>query len=143
MRRQGKVLIIFFFYSEALMSARGEQPFSKGKRVRESPKSTYSLVYMGGGKHLLTATHVQSLPQMSYQCVSGCLGRSRSEIDERENGVTKEVLGNQKNSGVMGDGCCARGRPIIVEWERDARHSAGLSRSVTHRYVTERYTFHK
>ncbi|GBP32831.1 Inactive pancreatic lipase-related protein 1 [Eumeta japonica] len=39
--------------------------------------------------------------------------------------------------------CCARGRPIIVEWERDARHSAGLSRSVTHRYVTERYTFHK
>ncbi|GBP92060.1 hypothetical protein EVAR_67788_1 [Eumeta japonica] len=22
--------------------------------------------------------------------------------------------------------CCARGRPIIVEWERDARHSAGL-----------------
>ncbi|GBP81965.1 hypothetical protein EVAR_62785_1 [Eumeta japonica] len=34
-----------------------------------------------------------------------------------------------------------RGRPIIVEWERDARHSAGLSRSVTHRYVTERYTF--
>ncbi|GBP68465.1 hypothetical protein EVAR_52626_1 [Eumeta japonica] len=23
----------------------------------------------------------------------------------------------------------ARGRPIIVEWERDARHSAGLSRS--------------
>ncbi|GBP89202.1 hypothetical protein EVAR_60381_1 [Eumeta japonica] len=36
----------------------------------------------------------------------------------------------------------ARGRPIIVEWERDARHSAGLSRSVTHRYVTERYTFH-
>ncbi|GBP15559.1 hypothetical protein EVAR_9334_1 [Eumeta japonica] len=25
-----------------------------------------------------------------------------------------------------------------VEWERDARHSA-LSRSVTHRYVTERY----
>ncbi|GBP60642.1 hypothetical protein EVAR_88369_1 [Eumeta japonica] len=25
------------------------------------------------------------------------------------------------------DGCCARGRPIIVEWERDARHSAGLS----------------
>ncbi|GBP25922.1 hypothetical protein EVAR_81807_1 [Eumeta japonica] len=37
----------------------------------------------------------------------------------------------------------ARGRPIIVEWERDARHSAGLSRSVTHRYVTERYTFHK
>ncbi|GBP52347.1 hypothetical protein EVAR_38494_1 [Eumeta japonica] len=22
---------------------------------------------------------------------------------------------------------CARGRPIIVEWERDARHSAGLS----------------
>ncbi|GBP25012.1 hypothetical protein EVAR_94307_1 [Eumeta japonica] len=40
-----------------------------------------------------------------------------------------------------GDLCCARGRPIIVEWERDARHSAGLSRSVTHRYVTERYTF--
>ncbi|GBP92512.1 hypothetical protein EVAR_63087_1 [Eumeta japonica] len=39
--------------------------------------------------------------------------------------------------------CCARGRPIIVEWERDARHSAGLSRSVTHRYVTERYTFQK
>ncbi|GBP95646.1 hypothetical protein EVAR_13073_1 [Eumeta japonica] len=40
--------------------------------------------------------------------------------------------------------CCLyvlRGRPIIVEWERDARHSAGLSRSVTHRYVTERYTF--
>ncbi|GBP22123.1 hypothetical protein EVAR_94163_1 [Eumeta japonica] len=36
-----------------------------------------------------------------------------------------------------------RGRPIIVEWERDARHSAGLSRSVTHRYVTERYTFSK
>ncbi|GBP60873.1 hypothetical protein EVAR_26771_1 [Eumeta japonica] len=33
--------------------------------------------------------------------------------------------------------CC---RPIIVEWERDARHSAA-SRSVTHRYVTERYTF--
>ncbi|GBP75546.1 hypothetical protein EVAR_53587_1 [Eumeta japonica] len=31
----------------------------------------------------------------------------------------------------------ARGRPIIVEWERDA----GISRSVTHRYVTERYTF--
>ncbi|GBP12772.1 hypothetical protein EVAR_6104_1 [Eumeta japonica] len=30
--------------------------------------------------------------------------------------------------------------PIIVEWERDARHSAA-SRSVTHRYVTERYTF--
>ncbi|GBP05392.1 Esterase FE4 [Eumeta japonica] len=25
--------------------------------------------------------------------------------------------------------CCARGRPIIVEWERDARHSAGLSLS--------------
>ncbi|GBP36197.1 hypothetical protein EVAR_4342_1 [Eumeta japonica] len=24
-------------------------------------------------------------------------------------------------------GCAARGRPIIVEWERDARHSAGLS----------------
>ncbi|GBP43038.1 hypothetical protein EVAR_96296_1 [Eumeta japonica] len=23
--------------------------------------------------------------------------------------------------------CCARGRPIIVEWERDARHLAGLS----------------
>ncbi|GBP11943.1 hypothetical protein EVAR_74563_1 [Eumeta japonica] len=23
--------------------------------------------------------------------------------------------------------CCARGRPIIVEWERHARHSAGLS----------------
>ncbi|GBP17390.1 hypothetical protein EVAR_8754_1 [Eumeta japonica] len=23
--------------------------------------------------------------------------------------------------------CCARGRPIIVEWERDARHSAGPS----------------
>ncbi|GBP93477.1 hypothetical protein EVAR_68714_1, partial [Eumeta japonica] len=35
--------------------------------------------------------------------------------------------------------CCARGRPIIVEWER--RKAAGLSRSVTHRYVTERYTF--
>ncbi|GBP84907.1 Partner of xrn-2 protein 1 [Eumeta japonica] len=40
-------------------------------------------------------------------------------------------------------GCsAARGRPIIVEWER-RRHSAGLSRSVTHRYVTERYTFSK
>ncbi|GBP32334.1 hypothetical protein EVAR_25588_1 [Eumeta japonica] len=38
--------------------------------------------------------------------------------------------------------CCARGRPIIVEWER-RKHSAGLSRSVTHRNVTERYTFHK
>ncbi|GBP22119.1 hypothetical protein EVAR_94159_1 [Eumeta japonica] len=28
---------------------------------------------------------------------------------------------------VIGGYCCARGRPIIVEWERDARHSAGLS----------------
>ncbi|GBP96438.1 hypothetical protein EVAR_99893_1 [Eumeta japonica] len=36
----------------------------------------------------------------------------------------------------------ARGRPIIVEWERRA-DLAGLSRSVTHRYVTERYTFSK
>ncbi|GBP05174.1 hypothetical protein EVAR_3482_1 [Eumeta japonica] len=34
----------------------------------------------------------------------------------------------------------ARGRPIIVEWERRGI-LAGLSRSVTHRYVTERYTF--
>ncbi|GBP78762.1 hypothetical protein EVAR_63447_1 [Eumeta japonica] len=34
--------------------------------------------------------------------------------------------------------CCARGRPIIVEWERDARHSAGLSRSlVNKRRVTK------
>ncbi|GBP21109.1 hypothetical protein EVAR_11140_1 [Eumeta japonica] len=30
--------------------------------------------------------------------------------------------------------CCARGRPIIVEWERDARHSAGLS--LVRSYVT-------
>ncbi|GBP47469.1 hypothetical protein EVAR_86387_1 [Eumeta japonica] len=46
------------------------------------------------------------------------------------------------NTGKKKFGClAARGRPIIVEWERDARHSAGLSRSVTHRYVTERYTF--
>ncbi|GBP17884.1 hypothetical protein EVAR_7877_1 [Eumeta japonica] len=36
----------------------------------------------------------------------------------------------------------ARGRPIIVEWERDAAFGGPLSRSVTHRYVTERYTFH-
>ncbi|GBP47332.1 hypothetical protein EVAR_38098_1 [Eumeta japonica] len=28
---------------------------------------------------------------------------------------------------VLLQACCARGRPIIVEWERDARHSAGLS----------------
>ncbi|GBP93461.1 hypothetical protein EVAR_65598_1 [Eumeta japonica] len=28
---------------------------------------------------------------------------------------------------LQGQQCCARGRPIIVEWERDARHSAGLS----------------
>ncbi|GBP49466.1 hypothetical protein EVAR_25680_1 [Eumeta japonica] len=34
----------------------------------------------------------------------------------------------------------ARGRPIIVEWER-RKAFGGLSRSVTHRYVTERYTF--
>ncbi|GBP07221.1 hypothetical protein EVAR_92108_1 [Eumeta japonica] len=50
------------------------------------------------------------------------------------------------SSSVLRNNCmmlAARGRPIIVEWERDARHSAGLSRSVTHRYVTERYTFHK
>ncbi|GBP64972.1 hypothetical protein EVAR_36592_1 [Eumeta japonica] len=31
---------------------------------------------------------------------------------------------------------CARGRPIIVEWERDARHSAGLSLVRTHKAVT-------
>ncbi|GBP80076.1 hypothetical protein EVAR_21999_1 [Eumeta japonica] len=31
--------------------------------------------------------------------------------------------------------------PIIVEWERDARIRRALSRSVTHRYVTERYAF--
>ncbi|GBP86520.1 hypothetical protein EVAR_62958_1 [Eumeta japonica] len=37
----------------------------------------------------------------------------------------------------------ARGRPIIVEWERDAAFGGPLSRSVTHRYVTERYTFSK
>ncbi|GBP58125.1 hypothetical protein EVAR_40669_1 [Eumeta japonica] len=37
------------------------------------------------------------------------------------------------------NGRAARGRPIIVEWETQG--SAGLSRSVTHRYVTERYTF--
>ncbi|GBP72125.1 hypothetical protein EVAR_49308_1 [Eumeta japonica] len=28
---------------------------------------------------------------------------------------------------IRSEECCARGRPIIVEWERDARHSAGLS----------------
>ncbi|GBP22201.1 hypothetical protein EVAR_10711_1 [Eumeta japonica] len=31
--------------------------------------------------------------------------------------------------------CCARGRPIIVEWERDARHSAGLSLVRAHRFL--------
>ncbi|GBP79548.1 hypothetical protein EVAR_3508_1 [Eumeta japonica] len=36
----------------------------------------------------------------------------------------------------------ARGRPIIVEWERRKAFGGPLS-SVTHRYVTERYTFHK
>ncbi|GBP91828.1 hypothetical protein EVAR_51003_1 [Eumeta japonica] len=36
--------------------------------------------------------------------------------------------------------CCAR-RPIIVEWERRKAFGGPLSRSVTHRYVTERYTF--
>ncbi|GBP79064.1 hypothetical protein EVAR_58732_1 [Eumeta japonica] len=47
--------------------------------------------------------------------------------------------------------CCARGRPIIVEWERDARHSAGLSlvRSspppfhVFHAYTSERFVTQK
>ncbi|GBP34079.1 hypothetical protein EVAR_94093_1 [Eumeta japonica] len=39
--------------------------------------------------------------------------------------------------------CAARGRPIIVEWERRKAFGGPLSRSVTHRYVTERYTFSK
>ncbi|GBP10390.1 hypothetical protein EVAR_5700_1 [Eumeta japonica] len=38
------------------------------------------------------------------------------------------------------DQLSARGRPIIVEWER-RKAFGGLSRSVTHRNVTERYTF--
>ncbi|GBP58988.1 hypothetical protein EVAR_14989_1 [Eumeta japonica] len=33
----------------------------------------------------------------------------------------------------------ARGRPIIVEWERDARHSAGLSRSVDGNSMTKQH----
>ncbi|GBP94571.1 hypothetical protein EVAR_70608_1 [Eumeta japonica] len=41
------------------------------------------------------------------------------------------------------ENCCARGRPIIVEWERRKAFGGPLSRSVTHRYVTERYTFSK
>ncbi|GBP91758.1 hypothetical protein EVAR_33148_1 [Eumeta japonica] len=67
------------------------------------------------------------------------------ELRARAATLIKRVRGkdgsHSKNIEVLQ--CCARGRPIIVEWERDARHSAGLSRSVTHRYVTERYTFHK
>ncbi|GBP06354.1 hypothetical protein EVAR_4515_1 [Eumeta japonica] len=34
--------------------------------------------------------------------------------------------------------CCARGRPIIVEWERDARHSAGLSLVRDNRSIVQR-----
>ncbi|GBP71865.1 hypothetical protein EVAR_58922_1 [Eumeta japonica] len=33
----------------------------------------------------------------------------------------------KRSTSSMKSCCCARGRPIIVEWERDARHSAGLS----------------
>ncbi|GBP31375.1 hypothetical protein EVAR_13495_1 [Eumeta japonica] len=66
-----------------------------------------------------------------YGTLDSCLSHAGVVVVKR----TANLPFNQK--------CCARGRPIIVEWERDARHSAGLSRSVTHRYVTERYTFSK
>ncbi|GBP75701.1 hypothetical protein EVAR_98551_1 [Eumeta japonica] len=35
------------------------------------------------------------------------------------------VRGRDCKACVVCPACCARGRPIIVEWERDARHSAG------------------
>ncbi|GBP03733.1 hypothetical protein EVAR_2461_1 [Eumeta japonica] len=43
--------------------------------------------------------------------------------------VTWYSYGFPLNPGIINrfDNRCARGRPIIVEWERDARHSAGLS----------------
>ncbi|GBP18215.1 hypothetical protein EVAR_9057_1 [Eumeta japonica] len=37
------------------------------------------------------------------------------------------LLSYDKRVRMRQNSCCARGRPIIVEWERDARHSAGLS----------------
>ncbi|GBP51238.1 hypothetical protein EVAR_85451_1 [Eumeta japonica] len=60
--------------------------------------------------------------------------RSGSEMRaERELPILKSGTEPQVESAVESGmksrtrQCCARGRPIIVEWERDARHSAGLS----------------
>ncbi|GBP35184.1 hypothetical protein EVAR_18309_1 [Eumeta japonica] len=66
--------------------------------------------------------------QLGVFMFCGCLS-SRERVDRRGGAFAKALASST-----------ARGRPIIVEWERDG-HSAGLSRSVTHRYVTERYTF--
>ncbi|GBP09657.1 hypothetical protein EVAR_76631_1 [Eumeta japonica] len=63
------------------------------------------------------------------------------DVVEMKNRKIYEILCDTKDPAFEHQSVL-RGRPIIVEWERDARHSAGLSRSVTHRYVTERYTFH-
>ncbi|GBP52241.1 hypothetical protein EVAR_83102_1 [Eumeta japonica] len=41
--------------------------------------------------------------------------------------VVREEVAAKWAIAIMTFQCCARGRPIIVEWERDARHSAGLS----------------
>ncbi|GBP56656.1 hypothetical protein EVAR_12334_1 [Eumeta japonica] len=61
-------------------------------------------------------------------------------FEEKRNVNRDEDWNQMRTQNLNRKQSAARGRPIIVEW-RDARHSAGLSRSVTHRYVTERYTF--
>ncbi|GBP93638.1 hypothetical protein EVAR_69602_1 [Eumeta japonica] len=77
---------------------------------------------------------------LSCQRISGKLLRHHTLSDIIGRALKSANVSCLLESLLRRSDCCARGRPIIVEWER-RKAFGGLSRSVTHRNVTERYTF--
>ncbi|GBP48386.1 hypothetical protein EVAR_96425_1 [Eumeta japonica] len=69
---------------------------------------------------------MQKVPSLSdLSDPEASLGESNFVIFYRTSSNIQEDV--HEFFGLRKEICCARGRPIIVEWERDARHSAGLS----------------
>ncbi|GBP11576.1 hypothetical protein EVAR_77720_1 [Eumeta japonica] len=95
----------------------------------------------GSGKEAVTLEAVVGASVDGLVCGGGSVGTvsGNPAFGQHTCGSEDEAF-TQADTGPTRYRCPARGRPIIVEWERDAA-LAGLSRSVTHRYVTERYTF--
>ncbi|GBP57305.1 hypothetical protein EVAR_39944_1 [Eumeta japonica] len=71
-------------------------------------------------------------------------GQSPGDTGDNDNNTVHcEELSIGNTEDVTNTVCCARGRPIIVEWERDARHSAGLSLVRCDALVCERDHTHR